>query len=108
MDKIILWLRQPTTIHGLGALAFAVGAALSQLSFHNQDISLLVGIVAYALTHLGINDNSAVSADTKNLVNDVISMLITKKLAEKVPELLGDGTKVLHDLTQTVTGETHG
>ena len=57
--SFLAWLRQPTTIHALGVVAAAVGGSLSQVATGNPTIDAIVGLVAYVLVHLGINDHTA-------------------------------------------------
>lgn len=52
------WIRQPTTIHGLGVLAAGLGAGMSQLVTGNPTVDGVVAVIAYVLMHLGIDDHS--------------------------------------------------
>ncbi len=63
MTKIENWLRQPTTIHAIGVIAGAVGAGLSQVTTANPTWDAVIGVAAYVLVHLGINDHTAFSSD---------------------------------------------
>lgn len=56
------WLRQPTTIHGIGALAaLSAGEAVRVLT-GDDSIAAAAGVVAYSAPHLLINDNTASAA----------------------------------------------
>ena len=65
------WLRQPTTIHALGVIAAGVGAGLAQVVTGNPKIDAVVAGIAYVLTHLGIDDHSAMEATATKVVSDV-------------------------------------
>ncbi len=53
------WLRQPTTIAGIGALVAALSGLLAHLSTGNPTVDAIAAAVGFALPHLLINDNSA-------------------------------------------------
>ena len=53
------WLRQPTTINGLGVAAAAIGGALSHLTTGNTTVDTIVSMIAFALVHLTVHDNTA-------------------------------------------------
>lgn len=66
------WIRQPTTIHALGATAAGVGAALSQVTTGNHTIDMVIAAVAYVAVHLGIDDHSAQAQAAQTLVSDLL------------------------------------
>jgi hypothetical protein len=61
------WIRQPTNIHAFGVIAAGAGAALAQVATGNHTLDIVVGVIAYVLTHLGIDDNSAPEASSKRI-----------------------------------------
>jgi hypothetical protein len=65
------WVRQPSTLHALGVIAAGLGAALTQVATGNHTADLAVGIAAYVLTHLGIDDNSALETGVTTVVTDL-------------------------------------
>jgi hypothetical protein len=58
MEKFFTWLRQPTTIHGIGVIVGGTVAGLAHVYADNTIITAIAGILGYALPNLGINDNS--------------------------------------------------
>lgn len=82
------WIRQPTTIHALGVVAGAVGAALADVATGNKTLDIAVSLAAYLLVHLGIDDHSAASADVTALTTDLISTAQGHSVA--TTKLLGD------------------
>ena len=73
MVDIDAWIRQPTTIHGVGVVAAGIGYALAHLATGNPTYDTIIAVAAYALVHLGIDDHSAVqqavTATTLDLLN---------------------------------------
>jgi hypothetical protein len=58
MSCFLTWLRQPTTIHALGVIAGTLGAALGQAATGNPTVDAIVGLIAYVLVHLTVNDHT--------------------------------------------------
>lgn len=82
------WIRQPSTLHGLGIIAGGIGAALSHVTTGNTTIDAVVAVSAYALVHLGINDNSTMQQGITTLTTDLIQGASTAKL-------MGDAAPVI-------------
>lgn len=101
MKNFYSWLRQPSTIHGLGVLAFGLVAALSQLFSGNTELSMLLGVASYILIHLGINDNTAGVQQAEQLSQNIISDVEKRQVVQDVPQLINDANSVL----QTVVGD---
>lgn len=102
------WLRQPSTIHGLGVLAAAAGAALAHVTTGNPTVDAAVAAGAYVLVHLGVNDNSATAQALDKLATDIATAAMQKKLAAAMPELFGDGVAVASALATQPAPTTQG
>jgi hypothetical protein len=74
------WIRQPTTIHAIGVVAAGFGAALAQVTTGNHTVDAAVAILAYVLTHLGIDDHSVMETSTTALAADLIHGAPTAKI----------------------------
>lgn len=86
------WLRQPSTISGLGTL---LGGAAGLLAYgtHAADTSSALAIAAgvKAAVSVGIPDNSAVQTPMMKLVGDAVSAMVAKNLPAAMPLLVSDG-----------------
>jgi hypothetical protein len=87
------WIAQPTTIHGLGALALGIVGYTAHTFGADPKIAVACGAVGYVLTHLGINDNSA-SQNVQKLLEDAATAYVNKQLATALPTLLTDGSNI--------------
>ena len=56
--NISAWLRQPTTIKGIGAVLGVIIGAVAQLASHDVTISGAVLVVVYGIVHIILPDNS--------------------------------------------------
>lgn len=69
------WIRQPSTITGLGIAGAALAGALSHLATGNPTIDGAAATIVLVLAHLGINDNSVVGRDAAKLSADALAAL---------------------------------
>lgn len=93
--NIDTWLRQPTTVLGLGTLGGTVTAAMAHYAIGgNAALSLGVGSIAFAMVHLVVNDNSVAPSKVETLVTDAVTAIVSKNLAAALPGLLKDGMAV--------------
>ncbi|HEY4173601.1 MAG TPA: hypothetical protein VGM42_11290 [Rhodopila sp.] len=81
------WIRQPSTLHGIGVMAAGVGAALAQVATGNPKVDAVVAVVGYVLVHLGINDNSSLQTSVTAFTDDLLHGAAPVKM-------LGDATAV--------------
>jgi hypothetical protein len=83
------WIRQPTTIHGIGVVAAGIGYALTHLATGNPTYDTVIAVAAYALVHLGIDDHSAVqqavTATTLDLLNGAAPAKVLSDAAPLTP-----------------------
>lgn len=87
------WLRQPSTIDGIGYVVGVAAASVAQVLTHQNLMSVAIGTVAKAFVHLAINDASAEApADNsiEKLVTDTVTAIAQKKVAAAMPALTAD------------------
>lgn len=85
-----VWIRQPTTITGLGTAAAGIGAALSHVATGNPKVDAVVAFVAFILVHLAVDDHSAAGVAMKAVAGDAINIATGRSV---------DVTKVVADVT---------
>ncbi|HEY0185682.1 MAG TPA: hypothetical protein VGC09_23005 [Rhodopila sp.] len=83
------WIRQPSTLHGLGVVAAGIGAALAQITTGSPGWDAIIAVGAYALVHLGIDDHSAAEQAVTRTVLDS-AVLVTSPSAGQAPKVLLD------------------
>jgi hypothetical protein len=93
--KIKAWLRQPTTIHGLAVVLGGVAAAVAHLFAANAVVDGISAVVLYAATNVIVSDNSADIVSVEKLVEDAVTAILTRRLAEKLPVLAADAEAAL-------------
>lgn len=89
------WLRQPTTIHGIGvivATAVGIGAYIATRSpvMAAGFAGSTFGVIAAML-----NDTNADTARIEALVTDVAAAMASRHLAAMLPQLVADAFKAL-------------
>ena len=87
MVDIDAWIRQPSTIHGLGVIAAGIGYALTHLATGNPTYDTLIAAAAYALVHLGIDDHSAEQSVVTTTTLDLLSGAPISKVVEDAAPL---------------------
>lgn len=93
------WLRQTSTIHAIGVLAMVVGGALTQVTFGNPTWDAVIGVLAYLLVHLGIDDHSAKQAAMSKMAEDAVSSIKNQNVP--ADKLMSDLLEVLKASSQT-------
>lgn len=73
------WIRQPTTIHGIGVIAAGAAIAAGHIFKANPEVSALAGGVVYALVHLGIDDNSNDVVFVERVIEEVANAATAKE-----------------------------
>lgn len=94
MVDIDAWIRQPTTIHGLGVVAAGIGYALTHLATGNPTYDTIIAVAAYALVHLGIDDHSAIQQAVTTTTLDLLN-------GAPLPKVLADAAPVTATATAT-------
>ena len=69
------WIRQPSTITGLGIAGGALAGALAHMATGNHMIDAAAATVVLVLTHLGIDDNSAVARAAGKVSADAVAAI---------------------------------
>lgn len=94
------WVRQPTTITGLGALAGTIVGAVALAIAGDTSTAVAAGSVTFALTHLVIDDNTA-AAQLKLLVTDAVQAASGGEagLISAAPMLMRDGVGAIEAVT---------
>lgn len=84
------WIRQPSTIMGLGMFGGLVVGGLSHLVTGNPMIDGTAAAVTFGLVHLGIDDHSAVAQAAGRLEGDVATAITSRNPAGNIVQTLED------------------
>ena len=95
LASIKAWLKQPSTIHGLGVAFGTVAGLVAQALTHDTTWSVAAGGSAYALMHVVLPDNSGAQSSIEKLVTDTVTAAAQKRLAEALPSLVQEGLAVV-------------
>ncbi len=100
------WLRQPTTITGIGSLFGAISGMAADLVTGQSGVGAAVGAVVFAGVHLVVNDNS-VATDAGTLAGAAVTAGLAGPVGalESVPVLAADTVKLAGDVAGLV-GDT--
>lgn len=90
------WLRQPTTILGLGTSGGALCAALAQYFIGSETADMVVGIVFFCLVHLVMPDNSAAASDAQALAAEFTRAAVKHTI--NMQTIMKDASAVMVDL----------
>lgn len=94
-SKIKGWLRQPTTIHGIGVLvATAVGIGAYYVTGSSVTAAGLAGS-AFGVIATLMNDANADKSRVEALVNDAAAAIATQRLGPMLPQLAADASRAL-------------
>lgn len=77
MEKFLAWIRQPSTIDGIGLLVGGVIAGIVHLYYNNVEATVIVGVIANILVKFGINDNSSDLLVVEHVTEEAASILKT-------------------------------
>lgn len=95
MTTLTSWLKQPTTINGIGALVGVAGGAVAYALTHSGEWAASAALVAGGIVHIAMPDNSAEQSAVEKLTSDAVNAAIAHRLNAALPELLGDGLAVM-------------
>jgi hypothetical protein len=90
LSGLQIWLRQPSTITGLGILGGAIAGALSNLVTGNATIDTIAAILVLVLTHLGVDDHSAVAQAAGRVEADAARAIASGQPAASIPMAADD------------------
>lgn len=104
-SKIKGWVRQPTTIHGIGVLtATAVGIGAYYVTGNSVTAVGLAGS-AFGVIATLMNDANADKSCVEALVSDAVTAIATQHLSPMLPQLAADASRALRP-DATVTPST--
>jgi hypothetical protein len=95
MSKLSDWLKQPSSITGLGLFASTLIGVGTKLLTHDTTAAVSAGMVAGAVVHLALPDNTAMLAVVERDATDLATALATKQLQAMAPKLLSDAMATL-------------
>lgn len=89
------WLRQPTTIHGIGVI-FATAAGIGAY-FATQSPVMAAGLAGstFGVIAAMLNDSNADTARIEALVSDAAEAIAGRHVAAMLPQLVADASKAL-------------
>ena len=87
------WLRQPSTITGLATAGGAILAVIAQYLTGSTSFATMLGVAAFSLAHLVIDDNTA-DAAIQTFVTDAVQDAVDGHLTANLPRLLNDAVAV--------------
>lgn len=93
------WLRQPSTITGLATAGGAILAVFAQYLTGSTSLAAMLGVSAFALAQLLIDDNTA-DAAIQTFVTDAVQGAVDGHLKDNLPRLLNDAVAVASALTK--------
>lgn len=89
------WLKQPTTIHGIGGFAAVIVGGGVYYVTRDAAMASMAGGSAFSAVCTAMNDNSGDKSSVEKLVTDGINAAVTKHLADMMPTLAADVRHVL-------------
>jgi hypothetical protein len=102
-QKIKAWLRQPTTIHGLAVILGGGAAAVAHLVGGNSVVDGISAVALYAATNVVVSDNSADIRPVEKLIEDAVTAVVTRRIAQELPQLAADVEAALASLAAKPT-----
>ncbi|MFI4982710.1 MAG: hypothetical protein ACHQIO_20355 [Nevskiales bacterium] len=100
------WLRQPTTVTGIAALIATAAGAVAQYLTGQATFAASAGGIAFAVTHLAMNDNSAAPSSVQKLVVDAVTAATQKHIVAALPQLVVDGLAAAQAISVTGVAST--
>ena len=98
MIRLQTWLRDPTTINGLGGAMGVIAGAVAHALTGSLGWAQVLGISTAAVVHVVLPSGSTVPSSAETLVRDAASAVFERHLAQAMPRLLAD---MAGALTQT-------
>lgn len=93
------WLRQPSTITGLATAGGAILAVIAQYLTGSTSFATMLGVAAFSLAHLVIDDNTA-DAAIQTFVTDAVQDAVDGHLTANLPRLLNDAVAMASALAK--------
>lgn len=96
--NLLGWLRQPTTIIGIGTGIGTIAHALALALAHQANWPVTAGGVVFALVCMVIPDNTTAQADARKAAVDLTTAAQNKNLADMAPTLFADAAALARDI----------
>lgn len=109
--EVKAWLRQDSTVTGLGVFAALAVGTVTQALGHQIEWTAAASTITAGLVHLAMPGNSAAQAAASKVAYDLVQAAMQKKLAASLPELFADSVAVaqaLHAPAPVTTTTTTG
>lgn len=94
--KFATWLRQPSTIVGIGSLIGIATGCVTHLLTHDTTASVALGGAVASLVHIVMPDNSGAATAAQTLTQDVVTAAVQKRLRDSLPALIADVNAMLN------------
>jgi hypothetical protein len=75
VNKILLWLQQPTSVAGISAIA----GTISAVSLHQLTLAGAVPLIAAALVSIVLPDNTGAKAAAESLTRDLTTKILSSQ-----------------------------
>lgn len=98
------FLKQPTTIHGLGAIAAAVVGAATQYFAHEASLSAAIAVAVHGVVNVVMKDNTSGQQSVEKLFADTAEAIMEKKVAAMIPALAADALATMKDIQTPAPG----
>jgi hypothetical protein len=92
------WVRQPSTILGIGTILGLIASALAAYEGGSVSAIIAFGGVVFGVVHLVLPDNSQAAADAQALAMEVVKDTANHALTTALPQILRDALRFLTDL----------
>jgi hypothetical protein len=89
------WLRQPTTIHGIGALVGVGASVAAWFLTHDAKTAAAVAGSAFGVVCMAMNDSTGDKSSVEQLATDAIQAIVTQRVGPMLPTLGADVVRVL-------------
>ncbi len=89
------WLRQPTTIHGIGVIVATVAGIGTYVATRSPVMAAGLAGSTFGVIAAMLNDSNADTARIEALVTDVATAIASRHVAAMLPQLVADASKAL-------------
>lgn len=100
------WLRQTSTIHGIGVLVGAGAAAVAYAFTHDAKTAGVVWGSTFGIVCVAMNDNTGDKSSVEQLASDAIQAVVTQRVGAMLPTLGADLVRVFQAATPAVVAVT--
>jgi len=94
-SRIKDWLRQPTTIHGIGVVAATAAGIGAYYATGNPMTAAALAGSAFGVIATLMNDTSTDKSRVEALVSDAVTAVATQRLGPMLPQLVADASRAL-------------